>query len=230
MAKIIWDNEESVINNGIDHVAVYYYDKTASKWKNPTPWNGVTAINVSYSGGDINTQYADNRKYIQIPGKEDMTFTVEAYTKPDGFEACDGSKTEYGVHVGQQTREPFAIVYRTKRHESSNGGAIETVLYEYTFMQGCKCKPAAKNYSTIQDNPEAITYSFECTPTPQKITYDISTNITTTTKNKVPCIKMRIPNEKLTAFEEKLYKTDMTGWDDLQDFWDKVKTIYDSNP
>lgn len=164
MSKIVWDNTgERYYETGVSHGV--FYPKTNSGTYTPgVAWNGLTNITESPSGAEATALWADNIKYLELRSAEEFGFTIEAYTYPDEFAACDGHATlATGVRVGQQPRKPFGLCYRT---ELGNDVDYEEYGYILHLVYGATVSPSEKAYQTINDSPEAITFSWEATTTP----------------------------------------------------------------
>lgn len=164
MARLVWDEaSDRAYETGVDHVVLYKKDSSGA-YTLATAWNGVTAITESPSGAEANPFYADNIKYLNLISAEDFGCTIEAYSAPDAFDTCDGWKVPVaGVRVGQQPREEFALAFRTK---VITGGVA---AYEIHVVYGCMASPSEKSYETINDSPSPITFSWEITTTPVKV-------------------------------------------------------------
>lgn len=163
MAELEWDQSgERLYETGVDHGVLYIPDETGD-YVEGFAWNGLTTVTEAPSGAESNPQYADNIKYLNLQSAEEFGATIEAFTYPDEFGQCDGTATpEPGVHVGQQSRKTFGFAYRTK---------IGTDLdadhgYKLHLVYGALAAPSEKAYTTINDSPEAITFSWEISTTP----------------------------------------------------------------
>lgn len=168
MAKLEWDkNTERLYETGVDQVALFIVGATG-EYGEGIAWNGVTAVNETPSGADATALYADNTKYLTLRSLEELGITIEAYTYPPEFGVCDGS-AEYipGVYVGQQKRQTFGLAYRTNVGNDTDGDAHGHKLH---LVYGCTASPSERSYSTINDSPEAITFSWECETTPIDMT------------------------------------------------------------
>lgn len=164
MARLIWDEVgQRFFETGVKNGVLYVQDNDGS-YKNGVVWNGLTAVTESPSGAEETPLYADDVKYLTLRSAEEFGATVEAYTYPEEFEQCDGSASiANGVTVGQQARRAFGLCYRT-----SVGNDIQGQNYSYKLhlIYGCTVAPSEKSYSTINDNPEAITFSWELSTVP----------------------------------------------------------------
>jgi len=169
MAAIVWDTiGERFFELGVDHGVLYPYDATAKAYSSGVAWNGLTSVSESPSGADANKVYADNINYFTLYGAEEFGATVEAYTYPDEFAECDGSAAPItGVLVGQQPRKAFGLSYRTKVGNDTVG---QDLAYKLHLIYGCRASPSDRSYETINDSPEAITFSWELTTTPVPVT------------------------------------------------------------
>lgn len=199
MAKLVWDEVgKRTYETGVDKGVLYVQDDEGAYGKG-VAWNGLTAVNESPSGAEPTALYADNTKYLELTSKEEYGATIEAYTYPDEFEACDGSaEVGTGVVIGQQSRKVFGLCYRTVK-----GNDVKNNDYGYKIhlVYGCKAKPAQKNYQTINDSPEAITFSWEVSTTPVEVGGFKPTATVTIDSTKVTA-------EKLKSIEEALYGTE----------------------
>lgn len=199
MAKLVWDEVgKRIYETGVDKGVLYVQDEEGAYGKG-VAWNGLTAVNEAPSGAEPTPLYADNIKYLELTSKEEYGATIEAYTYPDEFEACDGSaELGAGVVIGQQSRKVFGLCYRTVK-----GNDVKNNDYGYKIhlVYGCKAKPAQKNYQTINDSPEAITFSWEVSTTPVEVEGFKPTATVTIDSTKVTA-------QKLKAIEDALYGTE----------------------
>lgn len=164
MSVITWDSiGDRLYETGVDHGVLYPYNTGTSKYDNGVAWNGLTAVTESPSGAEATALWADNIKYANMMSAEEFGGTIEAYTYPDEFMACDGSaELATGVYVGQQNRKTFGLSYRTIVGNDTEGNDYG---YKLHLVYGCLASPSEKGYSTISDSPEAITLSWEFTST-----------------------------------------------------------------
>lgn len=193
--KLEWDKTgEKLYESGVDHCALYPWAKTS--YGKGVAWNGITAITESPSGAEANPQYADNIKYLNLTSAEDFGATIEAYTYPDEWAECDGSsEIAPGVMIGQQNRKSFGLVYRTK---IGNDAAGQDYGYKLHIIYGGQASPSERGYQTINDSPEAITFSWEVTTTPVNVTGYKPTASLTIDSTKTDA-------DKLAALENILY-------------------------
>ena len=173
MAKLIWDNTgKRFYETGVKNVALYVFDNTsgAKKYKDGVAWNGVTAISESPSGAEPTALYADDKKYLNLLSAEEFAASIEAYTYPDEFAECDGSASlAEGFTIGQQARSKFALAYKTTIGNDEAGNSLG---YKLHIIYNCLAAPSEKAYNTINDSPEAITFSWEISTTPVTFTID----------------------------------------------------------
>lgn len=164
MAVITWDQVgERVFETGVDHGVLYIPDESGV-YNTGVAWNGLTTVTESPSGAETNKQYADNIVYLNLVSAEEFGATVEAYTYPDEFGQFDGSaEPTPGVLVGQQSRKGFGLSYRTRLGNDLDGTDYG---YKLHLIYGAHAAPSEKAYNTINDQPEAITFSWEVTTTP----------------------------------------------------------------
>jgi len=167
MAKLMWDKTgERTYETGVDHGVLYEIDE-AGEYANGFVWNGLTTVTESPSGAEASPQYADNIKYLNLVSIEQFGATIEAFTYPAEFEKYDGNATPTpGVSIGQQNRKPFGFCYRTKRGNDVEGNEFG---YKLHLVYGCLAAPSEKAFATINDSPEAITFSWELTTNPVQV-------------------------------------------------------------
>ena len=165
--KIAWDQTgERLYETGVDRGVLYHLDES-NKYTKGYAWNGLTGVTESPAGAEATDLYADNIKYLSMRSAETFGATIEAYTYPDEFAECDGSaEIATGVKIGQQTRKTFGLCYRTVIGNDTNGNDHGYLLH---LIYGCTASPSEKAYATINDSPEAITFSWEVTTTPVNV-------------------------------------------------------------
>ena len=193
--KLIWDKiGERIFETGISKGVLYPQDATGAYPKG-VAWNGLTAVTESPSGAEATPLYADNIKYLNLMSNEDFGATVEAYTYPAEFGACNGeAELAAGVSIGQQKRSPFGMAYQTKV-----GNDVDSELgYKIHLIYNALAAPSEKAYNTVNDSPEAITFSWELTTTPVEVTGFKPTALLTIDSTKVDA-------DKLAALEAVLY-------------------------
>ena len=170
MALLEWDKTgEHFYETGVKNGVLYPYDKsnTDKPYSPGVAWNGLTSVSESPSGADENAIYADNIKYLSLRGAEEFGATIEAYTYPDEWAACDGSAMPVtGLIIGQQSRKMFGFCYRTEMGNDIDG---DSYGYKLHLLYGCTASPSERSYETINDSPEAITFSWEITTIKQDI-------------------------------------------------------------
>lgn len=199
MSKLVWDKSgERIYETGVDR-GVLYPQSAEGAYPKGVAWNGLTAVTESPSGAEATALYADNIKYLNLLSTEEFGATVEAYTYPDEFGICNGeAELSKGVSVGQQARKAFGMAYRTKIGndiDSNDHG------YKLHLIYGALAAPSEKAYATINDSPEAITFSWEISTTPVEVPGMKPTASITIDSTKVD-------KEKLAALEEILYGKD----------------------
>lgn len=213
MSKLTWDaSGERLYETGVKQGVLYVMDSNV--YGNGVAWNGLTAITESPSGAESTPLYADDIKYLDLRSTEEFGATIEAYTYPDEFAACDGSASlADGVSIGQQARKMFGLCYRTTVGNDTDGTDHG---YKLHLIYGATASPSEKAYETINDSPEAITFSWEITTTPVSVTgFKPTASITIdSTKADPTC---------LAALEEKLYGSEST--EPTLPLPDEVKTI-----
>ena len=189
MAKIVWDESgKRLYETGVKNGVLYMQDETGAYAKG-VAWNGLTAVTESPSGAEATPLYADDIKYLELFSAEEFGATIEAYTYPEEFEACDGSASlGTGVTIGQQDRKTFGLCYRTVL-----GNDVKSNEYGYKLhlIYGAKAAPSEKGYQTINDSPEAITFSWEVTTTPVNVAGFKPTASVTIDSTKIDAAKLK---------------------------------------
>lgn len=206
--RLHWDKDgERLYETGVDRGVLY--PKTGGAYPEGFAWNGLTAVNERPSGAESNAIWADNMKYLNLRSSEEFGLTIEAYTYPDEFAECDGSKDVVaGLRINQQARKPFGLCYRTligNDEEDTDYG------YKLHLVYGCDAAPSEKNRQTVNDSPEAITFSWEVTTTPVKVVIG-----GVELAGFKPTAHLEIDSTKvnptlLAALEDVLYGTDASG-------------------
>ena len=202
--KLVWDKTgEHFYETGVKNGVLYPMSESGTYPKG-VAWNGLTAITESPSGAEATALYADDIKYINLMSNEEFGATVEAYTYPDEFAECDGSASlAEGVYIGQQARKTFGLCYRTTLGNDAKGNDYG---YKLHIIYGAMASPSEKAYSTINDSPDAITFSWELSTTPVAVANFKPTASLTIDSTKVD-------PQKLASLEEILYGKDGTGGD-----------------
>lgn len=167
MTKLKWDDVGAhLYETGVDHGVLYVRDSSGD-YPLGVPWNGLTTVTESPSGAESTKLYADNGVYLNLISAELFGATVEAYTYPDEFAECDGSAVlEGGIFLGQQNRKPFGLCYRTVLGNDTEGNAHG---YKLHLVYGATAAPSEKAYATINDTPEAITFSWTLSTLPTEV-------------------------------------------------------------
>ena len=196
MAKLVWDESgKRIYETGVRNGVLYLQD-TQGAYTKGVAWNGLTAVTESPSGAEPTALYADDIKYLELFSAEEFGATIEAYTYPAEFEKCDGSASlGAGVTIGQQDRATFGLCYRTVLGNDVKGSEFG---YKLHLIYGAKAKPSEKGYQTINDSPEAITFSWEVSTTPVNVAGFKPTACVTIDSTK-------IAPDKLTQIETLLY-------------------------
>lgn len=203
MAALVWDKTgERRIETGVDHCALYVYDPSTKTYGKGVAWNGITAISEKPEGAEATDLYADNILYLSLLSAEKLKGTIEAYTYPDEFEVCDGSaELAKGVKIGQQDRVAFGLAYRTKIGDDVAG---QDRGYKLHVLYGCKASPSEKGYKTVNDSPEAISFSWEISTTPVNVSGAKPTSLLTISS-------LDVDPTKLKTLEAKLFGADAQG-------------------
>lgn len=197
MSEIKWDTVgERFYETGVDHAVLYPQDSKGAYPKG-VAWNGITGVTESPSGAEASDIYADNIKYATLRSAETFGATITAYTSPDEFAACDGSASiAEGVVIGQQSRNPFGLSYRTK--VGNDTASEEDDSYKLHIVYNATASPSERAYATVNDSPEAIEFSWEITTTPVDVTGHKPTATITIDSSKAD-------TTKLAALEDILY-------------------------
>lgn len=199
--RLEWDKTgEKAFESGVDH-GVLYPQSTSGTYPKGVAWNGLISVTESPSGAEATDMWADNIKYASLRSAETFEGTIEAYTYPDEFAACDGfAELAEGIMIGQQNRQAFGFSYRTKVGNDANADAG----YKIHLIYGCTASPSERAYETINDSPEAITFSWDVTTIPVNVAGHQPTSsvvIDTTT----------LSAEKLEKLENVLYGDSSEG-------------------
>lgn len=202
MSKIKWDEVgKRLFEAGVDRGVLYPQD-TNGTYPLGVAWNGLTAITESPSGAEPEPLYADNKKYLNLSSAEEFGGTIEAYTYPVEFEACDGQASPIpGVAVGQQNRQTFGLAYRTLLGNDVNGLDLG---YKLHLVYGALAAVSEKGYQTIGDTPEAVTFSWEISTTPVEMPSPMKPSAT------LVITSTKVNAAKLALLEEILYGKDAT--------------------
>ena len=196
MAKLVFDAVgsrffETGVKNG-----VLFVQGENGEYENGVVWNGLTAVTESPSGAEATPLYADDMKYVVLYSTEEFGATIEAYTYPEEFEQCDGSaQLGEGVTIGQQQRKSFGLVYKTVIGNDVQG---QDLGYKIHIIYGAKAAPSEKAFATINDSPEAVTFSWEVSTVPVPVGGHRATSTLVIDSTKVNA-------EKLAAIEAKLF-------------------------
>lgn len=199
MPKLVWDNTgERFYETGVDHGVLYPQD-TSGAYPTGVVWNGLTAVTESPSGAEATPQYADNIKYLNLYSAEEFGATIEAFTYPEEFAVIDGTASPAaGVTIGQQNRKAFGLCYRTLIGNDIDGTDHG---YKLHLIYNAMASPSEKAYATVNDTPEAITFSWELTTTPVPVDdYKPTASITIDST--------KLAEAKLAALEEILFGSD----------------------
>lgn len=199
MAKLVWDQTGQRIYETGDKMVALFVQNTNGTYKTGVAWNGVTAITESPSGAEATDLWADDTKYATMRSAEQFGGTIEAYTYPDEFEECDGTGHVTGVaglSIGQQARRSFGLAYITT---VGNDTELNDYGEKLHLVYGCTASPSERSYATINDSPEAITFSWEFETTPVDVTGFKKTSLITIDKKKLN------DNDLWAALMDKVY-------------------------
>lgn len=166
MSKLFWDQtSEKLYETGVEQVALYKQEGGA--YPAGVAWNGVTSLNISPSGAEPTPLYANDTKYLNLMSNEELGYTIEAYTYPEEWEECDGSaEAATGVYLGQQPRAKFGLVAKTLVGNDTEG---TTYGYKLHLFYGCLASPAEESHATVNDSPEAVTFSWTVSTEPVSV-------------------------------------------------------------
>lgn len=207
-AKLVWDKvSERFYETGVDHGVLYPYNTQTKEYDDGVAWNGLTSVTESPSGAEATALYADNIKYLNLRSAEEFGATIECYTYPDEWDKMDGSAAiAPGVNARQQARGTFGLCYRTR---IGNDTELDEHGYKLHLIYGATASTSERAYQTVNDSPEAITFSYEISTTPVEVEGFKPTACLTIDSTKAD-------STKLKALEEILYGKDPTtaGGDD----------------
>lgn len=200
--KLKWDQVgEKTYETGVDHGVLYPYKD--GSYPEGFAWNGLTSVSENPSGAEDNALYADNMKYLNLKSAEEFGLTIECYTYPPEWAACNGeSELIKGVTLGQQRRNTFGFSYRTKKGNDTEG---EDHGFKIHLVYGCSASPSDKSYETVNDSPDAIVFSYEVTTTPIDVSGKDSNGKPFKPVSSITIDSTLIDPEKLTLLEEILY-------------------------
>lgn len=200
MTALAWDQTgERLYETGVDHGVLYIADN--GLYEDGVAWNGLTAVTESPEGAEPSALYADNIKYLNLLSAEEFKATIEAYTYPDEFMQCDGAVEAYqGVMVTQQDRKTFGLCYRTILGNDVDSNDFG---YKLHLIWGAKAAPSEKAFATVNDTPEAITFSWEVSTTPVAVT-DLKPTA------HMVINSTQVDPDNLASLEEALYGTEST--------------------
>ena len=187
MAKLVWDAVgEKLFETGVSSGVLY--PQTNGVYGDGVAWNGLTAVTESPGGAELTDLYADNIKYASLRSAETFGATIEAYTYPEEFAACDGSAAVLaGLYLGQQGRQPFGFVYKTKLASDADPDGTK---YKIHIVYGATASPSEKAYNSVNDSPEAITFSWEIATVPVPVTGHKPTSLIVIDSSKVNATKL----------------------------------------
>lgn len=218
MAVLTWDQTgEKLYETGVQKGVLYPMD--GAVYGKGVAWNGLTAVNETPSGAESTKLYADDIKYLDIRSAEEFGATIEAYSSPEEFDACDGTaELAGGVNIGQQNRKGFGFCYRST---IGNDTEYNNYGYKLHIIYGLTASPSERSYSTVNDSPEAATLSWEVSSTPVNVAGFKPTSIVTINSKKINA-------EALKEIEDALYGTESVEPKILLP--DEIKAICDKHP
>lgn len=205
MARLKWDQiGVRKYKTGVDHGVIY--PQVSGAYPEGEVWNGLTSVTKTPSGAEDNKQYADNMQYFNLKSAETLGLTIECFYYPDGFAKCNGDlELAEGVYAGQQSRNTFGFSYRNKIGNDTEG---EDYGYEINLVYGCSASPSEQTNQTVNDSPEASTFSFEVSTTPVTINTPRPDGKSYKPTACVTIDSTKIDPDKLIALEEILYGSD----------------------
>lgn len=190
MAKIKWDEVgERLYRTGTKNGVLYHYNSTSKLYDTAFKWNGLTGVSLNPEGAEANEVYADDMQYLNLYSAEKLNFTIEALDVPEAFDECDGTaELATGVSIGQQSRKMFGFSYVTTLGNDVEGNDYG---FEIHLLYGAKASPSERSYETINESPEPLTLSFECTTTPVSVTGHKPTAHVVINSKKVEATKLQ---------------------------------------
>ena len=193
-AALAWDETgDKLYETGVDHGVLYPMGQNG--YETGVAWNGLTTVTETPSGAEATKLYADNIKYLEIRSAEEFGGTIEAYTYPDEWAECDGSAALVaGVYAGQQPRKIFGLCYRTIL---GNDVDLDKHGYKLHLVYGCTASPSERSYATVNDSPEAITFSWEFSSVPVPVAGHKPVSCITIDSTKVDATKLKNLEDKL---------------------------------
>lgn len=204
MAKIVWDQDGSRIYETGTAKGVLFVKNEVGGYKTGVPWNGLQSVKKSNDGAEENALYADNMKYLSLMSAENLKGSIDAYTYPEEFEECDGSAAvNPGVYVGQQNRTGFGLVWSTIVGNDTQGNAYGEKIH---IVYNAKVSPSERAYESVNEDPDAITFSWEFTTTPN----DLS-DIGLEPSAGIVISKSEVGDTAFAALQDKLYGTAAAG-------------------
>lgn len=224
MALIKWDQTgERKFKTGVDHGVLY--PMVDGRYPKGVAWNGLTAVNKTPGGAEDNKLYADNMQYLNIKSAETLTLTIECYTYPDEWGQCNGeSELAEGVYLGQQRRNVFGFSYRNKVGNDVEG---EDYGFEINLIYGGSASPSEQSNQTINDSPEAATFSYEVSTTPVNVSGVGPDGKPYKPVASITIDSTKVSREKLTELEEILYGKEGTYTKTLDTDMESGKTYYE---
>lgn len=223
MAPLTWDDiGERLYETGVDHGVLYLPDETGD-YTDGVAWNGLETVTETPAGADATPTYADNIKYLNLIAVETFGGTIEAYTYPPEFGVCDGSaELSPGVRIGQQSRKTFGMCYRTLIGNDVDGTDF---AYKLHLVYGITASPSERAYASVNDTPDAISFSWAFTTIPVPVTDAKPTALLTINSNEVDATvlddlldilhgtsaaaRMPLPDEIAAMFEATITAVDM---------------------
>lgn len=218
MSRLIWDQTgKREFETGTDHGV--FYNMVDGAYPKGVVWDGLISVSENPSGAEDNPYYADNIKYFSIRSAEDFGATIECYTYPREFMKCNGdAELSEGISIGQQDRQSFGFSYRTLVGNDTNG---TNRGYKIHLVYNASASPSERSYQTVNDSPEAITFSFEISTTPIPVKDHKPTAVLTIDSTKVDPAKLKL-------FEDILYGSDDSDAEPRLPLPDEVKDFFEA--
>lgn len=206
MSALVWDDAgKHIYETGVDHGVLYPMAANGESYSTGVAWNGLISVTESPSGGDANAIYADNIKYLSLYSAEEFGATIEAYTCPDEWAECDGqAQVAAGVTISGQKRKTFGFSFRSR---IGNDAMKDNYGYKLHLIYNATASPSERNYQTVNDSPEATTFSWEITTTP----VEISANSNYAPTSHIVIDSTKVDSTKLATLEATLYGGDNTS-------------------
>ena len=202
-----WDKTATrEFESGVSQVALFPMQSDGT-YGEGVAWSGVTGIDENPSGADATDLWADDIKYATLRSSEKFDYTISAYDYPEEWGECDGSaEVAPGVYLGQQNRKAFGLVYKTKIGDDTHPGMDKG--YKLHIIYNSTASPSSRSYATINENPDAITFSWSASSTPAAVTTTKAGGGTYKAVSTIVIDSTKVNSEKMTAIYKLVYGSD----------------------